>query len=152
MWEITAHGLRRSAATILLNHMGKDLQEIEELLRCKNIRTSVRYTHVGYKQTWQTPKRCPSPTSKAARFAIGPPPPSLSTGGLVTDARNTRGHANVTGPNADCFSFALASVNWSTVHAPSRNKEFEPWSVVVDNALQLALDCQILLPRCLREF
>jgi integrase len=43
--EITAHGLRHSAATILLNHVGKDLREI---------RTTVRYTHVGYEQTRQT--------------------------------------------------------------------------------------------------
>jgi hypothetical protein len=40
--EITAHGLRHSAATILLNHVGKDLREIQELLRHKNIRTTVR--------------------------------------------------------------------------------------------------------------
>jgi integrase len=52
MGEIT--GLRHSAATILLNHVGKDLREIQELLRHKNIRTTVRYTHVGYKQTRQT--------------------------------------------------------------------------------------------------
>ena len=37
--QITAHGLRHSAATILLNHVGKDLREIQELLRHKNIRT-----------------------------------------------------------------------------------------------------------------
>jgi integrase len=52
--EITAHGLRHSAATILLNHVGKDLREIQELLRHRNIRTTVRYTHVGYEQTRQT--------------------------------------------------------------------------------------------------
>jgi integrase len=52
--EIAAHGLRHSAATILLNNVGKDLREIQELLRHKNIRTTVRYTHVGYEQTRQT--------------------------------------------------------------------------------------------------
>ena len=52
--EITVHGLRHSAATILLNQVGKDLREIQELLRHKNIRTTVRYTHVGYEQTRQT--------------------------------------------------------------------------------------------------
>jgi integrase len=31
--EITAHGLRHSAATILLNHVGTDLREIQEFLR-----------------------------------------------------------------------------------------------------------------------
>ena len=46
--------LAHSAATILLNHLGKDLREIQELLRHKNIRTTVRYTHVGYEQTRQT--------------------------------------------------------------------------------------------------
>jgi integrase/recombinase XerC len=54
MAVITAHGLRHSAATILLNHVGKDLREIQELLRHKNIRTTVRYTHVGYEQTRHT--------------------------------------------------------------------------------------------------
>jgi site-specific recombinase XerD len=40
--------LRHSAATILLNQVGKDLRELQELLRHKNIRTTVRYTYVGY--------------------------------------------------------------------------------------------------------
>ncbi len=51
---ITAHGLRHSAATILLNHTKKDLRQIQELLRHRNIRTTVRYTHVSYEQTRQT--------------------------------------------------------------------------------------------------
>jgi site-specific recombinase XerD len=34
--------------------LGKDLLEIQELLRHKNIRTTVRYTQVGYEQTRQT--------------------------------------------------------------------------------------------------
>ena len=54
MGEITAHELRRSAAMILLSRVRKDLREIQELLRHKNIRTTVRYTHVGCEQTRQT--------------------------------------------------------------------------------------------------
>ena len=45
--QITAHGLRPRAATILLNHVGKGFRESQELLRHKNIRTTLRYTHVG---------------------------------------------------------------------------------------------------------
>ena len=54
MGEITAHGLRHSATTIPLNKLGKDLREIQELLRHKNARTTVRYSDVGYEQTRQT--------------------------------------------------------------------------------------------------
>ena len=46
--------LRHSAATILVNHVGKDLREMRELLRHKNIRSTVRYTHSGSEQTRQT--------------------------------------------------------------------------------------------------
>jgi hypothetical protein len=51
--EITAHGCA-TARPLLLNHVRKDLREIQGLLRHKNIRTTVRYTHVGYEQTRQT--------------------------------------------------------------------------------------------------
>ena len=37
--QVTAHGLQYSAATILLNDVGKDLREIQELLRHKDTRT-----------------------------------------------------------------------------------------------------------------
>jgi hypothetical protein len=42
------------APPAILNHVGKDLRGIQELLRHKNIRTTVRYTHVGYEQTRNT--------------------------------------------------------------------------------------------------
>lgn len=51
---LSSSAWRRRTASILLNHVGKDLREIQELLRHKNIRTTVRYTHVGYEQTRQT--------------------------------------------------------------------------------------------------
>ena len=53
MGKITAHGLRHGAATILLNHMGKDLREIQEILRDKISELPCVMTHVGYEQTRQ---------------------------------------------------------------------------------------------------
>ena len=51
---LTAHGLRHSAATILLNDQGKNLREVQEVLRHKDIRTTARYTHVAFEHTRST--------------------------------------------------------------------------------------------------
>ena len=48
---LTAHGLRHSAATILLNEQGKNLREVQEALRHRDIRTTARYTHVAPEHT-----------------------------------------------------------------------------------------------------
>ena len=48
--EITAHGLRHSAATILLNHVGKDLRNLGAPPP-QEYPYPARYTHVGYEQT-----------------------------------------------------------------------------------------------------
>ncbi len=48
---LTAHGLRHSAATILLNDQGKNLREVQEALRHRDIRTTSRYTHVAPEHT-----------------------------------------------------------------------------------------------------
>ena len=48
---LTAHGLRHSAATILLNDQGKNLREVQEALRHRDIRTTARYTHVAPEHT-----------------------------------------------------------------------------------------------------
>ena len=46
--EITAHGLATPQPQFCSNQLGKDLREIQELLRHKNVRTTVRYSDVGY--------------------------------------------------------------------------------------------------------
>ena len=43
---ITAHGLRHTAATLLLNDHGRNIREVQELLRHKSLITTARYTHV----------------------------------------------------------------------------------------------------------
>ena len=68
--EITAHGLRHSAATILLNYVGKDLREIQELLRHKNIRTTVRYTHVVTSRPGRQLRRSAKLWSEEVSFAL----------------------------------------------------------------------------------
>jgi integrase len=52
--EITAHGLRHSAATTSSTTWERICGKSRKLLRYKNIRTTVRYIRVGYEQTRQT--------------------------------------------------------------------------------------------------
>ncbi len=64
-------------------HVAKDLREIQELLRHKNIRTTVRYTHVGCErpgrlrrrlvglcsESWRSPRMLLTSREEAARQA-----------------------------------------------------------------------------------
>ena len=43
---ISAHPLRHTAATLLLNERGANLRDVQALLDHKNIATTARYTHV----------------------------------------------------------------------------------------------------------
>ncbi|MES2707066.1 MAG: tyrosine-type recombinase/integrase [Verrucomicrobiota bacterium] len=43
---ISAHGLRHSAASLLLNERGRNLRELQDLLGHKNLSTTARYTHI----------------------------------------------------------------------------------------------------------
>lgn len=51
---LSAHGLRHSAATLLLNAQGRNLREVQEVLRHKDIRTTARYTHIHSERTRAT--------------------------------------------------------------------------------------------------
>ena len=51
---LTAHGLRHSAAMILLNDQGKTLHEVQRILRHRDIRTTARYAHVASEHTRET--------------------------------------------------------------------------------------------------
>jgi site-specific recombinase XerD len=43
---ITAHGLRHSAANLLLNERGRNIRELQELLWHRSLATTARYTHI----------------------------------------------------------------------------------------------------------
>ena len=47
---ITAHGLRHSAANLLLNERGRNIRELQELLGHSSLATTARYTHIDRKR------------------------------------------------------------------------------------------------------
>ena len=46
----TAHSLRHTAATLLLNEKNRNLREVQNLLGHKSLATTARYTHVDYQR------------------------------------------------------------------------------------------------------
>ena len=48
--QITAHCLRHTAATLLLNERDKNLREVQTLLGHKSLATTARYTHVDHQR------------------------------------------------------------------------------------------------------
>lgn len=72
---LSAHGLRHSAATLLLNAQGRNLREVQEVLRHKDIRTTARYTHIHSERTRATLESLGASLPVAAAQGISPPPP-----------------------------------------------------------------------------
>lgn len=74
---LSAHGLRHSAATLLLNAQGRNLREVQEVLRHKDIRTTARYTHIHSERTRATLESLGEslPTTADAGGTSNPSPP-----------------------------------------------------------------------------
>ena len=51
---ISAHPLRHTAATLLLNERGADLRDVQALLGRKSIATTARYTHIDSERLRRT--------------------------------------------------------------------------------------------------
>jgi site-specific recombinase XerD len=60
---ISAHGLRHSAANLLLNERGRNIRELQELLGHRSLATTARYTHIDRERlrgvVARTQKVCP---------------------------------------------------------------------------------------------
>lgn len=78
---LTAHGLRHSAATLLLNAQGRNLREVQEVLRHKDIRTTARYTHIHSERTRAVLESLGESLPTAARSSSPSPLPRPAAGG-----------------------------------------------------------------------